>query len=96
MDIITDLLPRVESLKVGNTAKDGRQPKHNNADKIYQKIDSHKAEVVPLRSKSSNWYDVDRRSGKDRRKQLEQRGRWLESRDKSNRRIVESTIYLEV
>ena len=96
MDIIADLLPRIDQLTVEHSAKDGRQSQHNKADKIYQQVNSHKAEVVQIRSKSSNWHEIDRRSGKERRKQLEQRGRWLESRDKSNRRIVEQAIYLEV
>jgi hypothetical protein len=96
MDVITELLPPTNLVKSETTAKDQKQNKKqiNEKDSVVKEDDV--LPVVPIKIKFSDWNSVDRRTGNDRRLQLSKRGRWLESRDKNNRRVVEQPISMKI
>jgi len=89
MDVITELLPPTNLVKSETASKDKKQKKkHENPPQADLKVVEVKPDSV-VKARFSNWNSVDRRTGDDRRKQLNKRGRWLESRDRSNRRTLE-------
>ena len=98
MDVLTELLPSSYTGKTESSSKDSRrhQPKHNQ--KINQKNDIELIEKK-LNDKAnvdkSVWV-IERRSGDDRRQQKMDRGRWLESRDRKDRRSNPSTVFVKV
>ena len=47
-------------------------------------------------SKTSKWTGTDRRSTNDRRKQVAERGRWLESRNSTDRRKAKEAISITI
>lgn len=98
MDVLAELLPASYLVKAENTAKDRkqknkqyRQMKHSYNDTT----SSESSDRVDFK-RASNWDDVERRSGKDRREQMECRGRWLESRDEKDRRQISKAIVLKI
>ncbi|MDT0602599.1 hypothetical protein [Thalassotalea castellviae] len=98
MDLFTELLKPSNSFKTENTAKDRKQNaqnKYKNTIKFRQEVTDSANENTAVR-KVSNWDEVERRSGKDRREQMEGRGRWLESRAEKDRRQIAKSIVLKV
>lgn len=98
MDLFTELLIPSNSFKTENTAKDR---KHNNQSKYkntvkYRNNSPEKKGSNSTTRKVSNWDDVERRSGKDRREQMEGRGRWLESRAEKDRRQIAKAIQFKI
>jgi len=96
MDVITELLPPTNLVKSETTVKDQKQNKKQKKEKASATKEDEVASVVAIKTKFSDWNSVDRRTGNDRRLQLSKRGRWLESRDKNNRRAVEQSISVKI
>ncbi|NQZ81953.1 MAG: hypothetical protein HRT52_13140 [Colwellia sp.] len=96
MDVITELLPPTNLVKSETATKDRKQAKKNRKEKEVAIKNDNTGSVVPMKIKFSDWNSLDRRTGNDRRKQMSKRGRWLESRDKNNRREVELSISMKI
>ncbi|MEW6991363.1 hypothetical protein AADZ91_11805 [Colwelliaceae bacterium 6441] len=97
MDVFTELLKPSNNFKAENTAKDRKQKSKKYTNKKYDVKDSFDDKVLNLSSrKISNWDEVERRSGRDRREQMEGRGRWLESRAEKDRRQLAKAIQLKI
>ena len=98
MDLFTELLIPSNSFKTENTAKDRKhntKSKYNNTVKYRNDSSENKTSDSTVR-RVSNWDDVERRSGKDRREQMEGRGRWLESRAEKDRRQIAKAIQFKI
>lgn len=98
MDLFTELLKPSNSFKTENAAKDRKQNaqnKYKNTIKFRQEVTDSANENTAVR-KVSNWDEVERRSGKDRREQMEGRGRWLESRAEKDRRQIAKAIQIKI
>ncbi|MDG1752731.1 MAG: hypothetical protein P8I03_13895 [Thalassotalea sp.] len=98
MDLFTELLKPSNSFKTENTAKDRKhntQNKYTNTVKYRNGSSENKTANSTIR-KISNWDDVERRSGRDRREQMEGRGRWLESRAEKDRRQIAKAIQFKI
>ncbi len=99
MDAIPDILPTVLLSKLESAAKDRNQKnKHYKQIKLSSEQDTEtnddkKANLV---SKTSTWTETDRRSTNDRRKQIAKRGRWLESRNSTDRRKNRDAISITI
>ena len=96
MDVITELLPPTNLVKSETATKDRKQAKKNRKEKEVAIKNDNTGSVVPMKIKFSDWNSLDRRTGNDRRKQMSKGGRWLESRDKNNRREVELSISMKI
>ena len=96
MDVITELLPPTNLVKSETATKDQKQNKKHQKEKDSVIKAAEVVPVVAIKTKFSDWNSVDRRTGNDRRLQLSKRGRWLESRDKNNRRAVEQSISVKI
>jgi hypothetical protein len=98
MELFTELLKPSNSFKTESTTKDRKQNKHGkyqNSVKPRQNTPEQKQDITVIR-KASNWDEVERRSGKDRREQMEGRGRWLESRAEKDRRQIAKAIQFKI
>ena len=93
MDVLTELLPPSYTGKGEPIAKDSRrhrqeQNQANAAELTQESVQEERtAESAP---------DIERRSGEDRRHQQTDRGRWLESRARKDRRASASTVFVKV
>ncbi|MFT5758124.1 MAG: hypothetical protein ACI9LM_002863 [Alteromonadaceae bacterium] len=96
MDVITELLPPINLVKAEAAVKDQKQGKKHKKENKVAPEESDLVAVVPIKAKFSDWSSVDRRAGNDRRQQLNKRGRWLESREKNNRREVDPPISMKI
>lgn len=94
MDLIAELLPPSYLLKSENTSKDKRKNKTPYQKKYAKKFDD--TEAITSKTAISDWGDVDRRKGGDRRKELVQRGRFLESRERNDRRASKFDIFVKI
>jgi hypothetical protein len=98
MDVLIDLLPSVNQVKIEHSKKDKRQRnKYNrqmNSAVSSQNVANNAENVVKL--KQVFWTGPERRSSIDRRQLKKKRGRWLESRDKSDRRATECAISVKI
>lgn len=98
MDVLAELLPPSYLIKPETTAKDRKQKnkQYRQVKRSYADVElSGTSEVLNIK-RASNWDDVERRSGKDRREQMECRGRWLESREEKDRRQVAKAIQIKI
>lgn len=91
MEVLAELLPPSYSVKAEPSAKDSRRQQQ-------EKKSSNKSKPQPSKSKVMTKLapEIDRRTGEDRRQKKINRGRWLESRGRSDRRASESTIFVRV
>ena len=98
MDVLTELLTPSYSVKSESTAKDRKQ-KNKGYSQTRHKYPANNSEnpsdIIDIRT-ASNWGEVERRSGRDRREQMEGRGRWLESRDRNDRRTTRLAISVKI
>lgn len=106
MDVLSDLLSTASAVTPAHVAKSenaAKDRKHKGMP--YKQIKTpvkdenttlENTEASVLKTKESKWTKTDRRSTNDRRKQLSKRGRWLESRDKKDRRAVEQIPEISV
>jgi len=91
MDVIAELLPPSYSVKAEPSAKDSRRQQQER-----KKPRQTQTKTTSIKITSSMAPEVERRTGEDRRQKKVNRGRWLESRDKSDRRASSSTIFVRV
>lgn len=99
MDVLTELLPPSYTGKSEALAKDSKrqtpQQENNQVTKqdpeLASSVDEDKKEKI-----NPPVFCKDRRSGDDRRHQRLNRGRWLESRDRNDRRATEMKVFVKV
>jgi len=98
MDVLIDLLPAVNQVKLEQSKKDKRQRnKYNrqmNSAASYKNVANHAENSVKL--KQVLWTGPERRTSVDRRQVKKKRGRWLESRDRIDRRATECAISVKI
>lgn len=96
MDVLVELLPPSFTAKTEPAAKDSRrqQPQKNKQAKARAAEPDH--EQVTLKTTAKPILDTERRSGEERRQQRMVRGRWLESRDRYDRRTTALSVFVKV
>jgi hypothetical protein len=98
MDVFPELLQPSNRVRTESTAKDRKQnskSKYKSSKSYARNLPEENINNAQFR-KISNWDDVERRSGKDRREQMECRGRWLESRAEKDRRQIAKAIKFKI
>lgn len=105
MDVLVELLPPSYTGKTEPSAKDSRrenQSAYKNSDnkalqKLNEIIESEKDDQQTLSNDDKKTVpDIERRKGAERRQKRMQRGRWLESRDRHDRRATAMTVFVKV
>jgi hypothetical protein len=99
VDVLIDLLPSVNRVKTETSKKDKRQ-----RNKYSRQMNSSNLNIVkgyegsdPVAElKQVFWDGPERRNINDRRQLKNKRGRWLESRDRKDRRAVEYAISVKI
>jgi hypothetical protein len=91
MDVFTELLPASFTAKAEATAKDSKQKKGRN-DKNKPSL----PQLVKDKPEQVKMVETERRTGEERREKVVNRGRWLESRDKKDRRASKSKISVKI
>ena len=99
MDAMPELLTSVLISKTESTANNSKQKnKHYKKQQLLDIVDDITVDKnqTTLTEKTSSWAEKDRRSTNDRRKQIAKRGRWLESRDRTDRRRTDKGISITI
>lgn len=99
MDAMPELLTSVLISKTESTANNSKQKnKHYKKQRLLDIVDDITVDdnQAKLTEKTSAWAEKDRRSTNDRRKQIAKRGRWLESRDRTDRRQTDKGISITI
>lgn len=102
MDVMPELLTSVLISKTESTANNSKQKnKYYKKQRFVDNTDSTDELVVDesqakLVERASVWAEKDRRSTNDRRNKMAKRGRWLESRDKKDRRRTDKGISITI
>jgi hypothetical protein len=98
VDVLIDLLPSVNQVKIADAKKDKRQ-----RNKYTRQMTSGsnqpalaKKAVKGTVFKQVFWDGPERRSSVDRRHLKNKRGRWLESRDRNDRRTTRLAISVKI
>ena len=91
MDVFTELLPASFTTKPEATAKDSKQKKARN-----DKSKPSTPQSVKDKPEQVKMVETERRTGEERREKVVNRGRWLESRDKKDRRASKSKISVKI
>jgi hypothetical protein len=91
MDVLVDLLPASYTAKAEPSAKDSHQKQ-----KQQKKPPNSPTTQVEVKTSSPALVEVERRTGDERREQEMNRGRWLESRNRNDRRENASTICVKI
>lgn len=87
MNFIPEVTSSLRILKPDNSQKDKKQRNFYPESKLALKNTEEEASVsVEIDSKNEDMIEINRRKGEERRKSLIQRGKWLESREKKDRR----------
>tara|TARA_R110000737_G_scaffold49733_4_gene70637 strand:+ start:4741 stop:5031 length:291 start_codon:yes stop_codon:yes gene_type:complete len=96
MDVLVELLPPSYTAKAEPSARDSRrqQPQAKQQDKTPKLARTCQKSLLKVIVKSCP--ESDRRTGEDRRRQRVKRGRWLESRDRHDRRAIALTVFVKV
>ena len=99
MDVLIDVLPSVNRMNIDSSKKDKRQRNKynrqmNSSNLNIAKVNENDVYVAEL--KQAFWNGPERRSSNDRRQLKNKRGRWLESRDRKDRRALESAISVKI
>ncbi|MGB1261462.1 MAG: hypothetical protein ACPG52_01025 [Cognaticolwellia sp.] len=93
MDVLTELLPSSYTGKTEPSAKDSRRHPQDKK----QADDEQPAKPHKLSKENTDKPEfVERRSGEDRRLKQVNRGRWLESRDRKDRRANPTNVFVKV
>jgi hypothetical protein len=98
VDVLIDLLPSVNQVKIENAKKDKRQ-RNKYTRQMSTSINTPKAANNIEKGalfKQVFWDGPERRSSVDRRHLKNKRGRWLESRDKNDRRTTRLAISVKI
>ncbi len=100
MDVLAELLPPNYTAKAEPSAKDSRrhQPQKKKQSK---ELGSGSGTEQPLLQEKlpaikASLPDSERRTGEDRRQQQMKRGRWLESRDRNDRRATSTAVFVKI
>jgi len=99
VNVLIDLLPSVNRVRTETSKKDKRQRNKYNRQMNSSNIDLIKSneESEPVTElKQVFWDGPERRNINDRRQLKNKRGRWLESRDRKDRRAVEYAISVKI
>ncbi len=98
MDKHYEQLPPVLMSKLYNsTMKSNQKNKYHKQTENSSKTDDDSQEdKASLVTKTSTWGNTERRSTNDRRKQMAKRGRWLDSRDSTDRRKVREAVSITI
>ena len=59
-------------------------------------ISDNEVENIEIKQRQNTWTQKDRRKGRDRRKEAAERGRWLDSRHKKDRRSTSTDIFVKI
>jgi hypothetical protein len=101
VDVLIDLLPSVNRVKIENSKKDkrqrnkySRQMKSFRGNKGASNISGQGEKSATL--KQVLWTGPERRTLMDRRQLKNKRGRWLESRGRNDRRAAEYAISVKI
>jgi len=87
MNYIQDLLPQTRLVQLESASRDKRH-KNKSRYQSFTQESLNQEQADKIESKEVIWADIERRSGDDRRQNAIERGRWLESRAKKDRRKV--------
>lgn len=96
MEVFTDLLPDSYTAKPEPSAKDSKQKKEKNKKVKYKQERTLLPVVVENSPPKKKIVEDDRRTGEERREKVLNRGRWLESRDRKDRRANETAISVKI
>jgi len=99
VNVLIDLLPSVNRVRTETSKKDKRQRNKYNRQMNSSNLDLIKSneESEPVTElKQVFWDGPERRNINDRRQLKNKRGRWLESRDRKDRRAVEYAISVKI
>jgi len=99
VNVLIDLLPSVNRVKTETSKKDKRQ-----RNKYNRQMNSSNLDIIKVNEESDPvtelkqvfWDGPERRNINDRRQLKNKRGRWLESRDRKDRRAVEYAISVKI
>ncbi|WP_085299357.1 hypothetical protein [Cognaticolwellia mytili] len=96
MDVIAELLPPSYTAKAEPSVKD--RERQSQREKMLRKELAivFEPEQKTMETTVKVLPETDRRVGEDRRQQKISRGRWLESRDRNDRRTTESAISVKI
>lgn len=96
MDVLAELLPPSYTAKAEPSARDSRrqQPQGKQPDKALKVEQDRQQSRLKITAKPLP--EKERRAGEDRRQQRMQRGRWLESRERYDRRAKALTVFVKV
>lgn len=91
MDVLAEILPPSYTARAEPSARDSRrqQPQGKPQDKALKSKSSALKVTKPLQ-------ESERRAGEDRRRQRMKRGRWLESRERNDRRANKLKVFVKV
>ncbi|MBA6292961.1 hypothetical protein H4J58_05375 [Colwellia sp. MB3u-70] len=84
MDVFVSLLPASFTAKTERLEKDSREKQQQQSKKTPNAL----IKQLKIKITSPELSEYERRSGRDRRQKRIKRGRWLESRDRNDRRAT--------
>lgn len=98
MEVFPDLLPPSFTAKTEPSSKDSQRPKQQakNQSKTTESTTDSELAQDNVEATDTAVYQIERRVGGDRRHQQTNRGRWLESRARNDRRASDSEIFVKV
>ena len=96
MDVIVELLPASFTAKTEPAAKDSSRQQREEKKQHKVRCSTQNAQQASLKVTDKAIYDKERRTGEERRQQRMKRGRWLESRDRNDRRSTALTVFVKV
>jgi hypothetical protein len=94
MEVFADLLPPSYTAKTEPSAKDSRRQRQQGKSSQQEAVLDSEQDTIKITT--GPIIENERRAGDDRRQQQTNRGRWLESRDRNDRRAIESAIFVKV
>ena len=97
MDKNYEQIPPVLMSKLYNSTMNSNQKNkyHKQADTT-AKTDTAQEDKASFVTKASTWNNTDRRSTNDRRKKMAKRGRWLDSRNSTDRRKAKEAVSITI
>lgn len=96
MDVLVELLPPSFTAKTEPAAKDSRRQQPQEKKQAKARRAEQDPEQAMLKVTAKLIPDTERRAGEERRQQRMKRGRWLESRDRHDRRATALSVFVKV
>lgn len=96
MDVLAELLPPSYTAKAEPSARDSRRHQQHEKKQQNEPEPELKSDQETIKITANPLPETERRNGEDRRQQRMNRGRWLESRARNDRRAKESAIFVKV